>query len=246
MVLFSAGIVLSAACTCCTLFSSYACITVVFPTGGSPWEAYGGVSSYFLVYPDPLGDDKDLLRLEVKRGTKGAVIKIRKGSSVPVALYPEGALKPAGGIYPLDLQNPTTLLLSDTEGFLADMLLELHREAGRIEGVDIQRLREVIGEKCGGDPWSIDKTTLEMSLLFGSLSVYKVKRLASRDIAIPGVPGKWIADDPFIPGRSADSGGTLYLQLCPGMYAFLERETLRELYVHVSGDHFEYLLRKKP
>ncbi len=229
----------------CSLFIDYTPLTVIFPAGGSPWEQGGGVHSYLLVYPDPADDGKTLIRTEVETGKQQIVITIRKGSAVPVALYPNGSLKPAGGIYPLDLLNRSTLLLSEEDGFLVDILLDLHAENSRIEAVNIPKLKQVINENSEGDPWCIDGEILKTSLALGSLSVYKIKKKESRTIVISDVPGIWISDDPFYARAISDPDGILQVSLYPGMHAFLNLETQTELYVQVGTDSFNAIVKGK-
>ena len=229
----------------CSLFTDYTPLTVIFPAGGSPWEQGGGVHSYLLVYPDPSDDGKTLIRAKIERDMQQIVIMIRKGSAVPVALYPNGSLKPAGGIYPLDLLNPSTLLLSEEEGFLADILLDLHAENSRIEAVNIPKLKQVINENSEGDPWRIDGEILKTSLVLGSLSVYKIKKRESRIIILSDAPGTWISDDPFYTRAVSGPDGTLKVTLYPGMHAFLNLETQTELYVQVGTDNFNTIVKEE-
>ncbi len=229
----------------CSLFSDSTYLTVIFPAGGSPWEQGGGVHSYLLVYPNPADDGKTLVRTEVETGKQQIVITIRKGAAVPIALYPKGLLKPAGGIYPLDLVDNSTLLLTEEDGFLADILLDLHAENGRVEAVNILKLKQVINENSEGDPWSIDGDVLKTSLVLGSISVYKIKKRESRIVVLSDAPGTWISDDPFYARAVSDPDGNLQLNLYPGMHAFLNLETQTELYLQVGNDSFTTVVKGK-
>ncbi len=230
--------------SCCSLFTDYTRLSVVFPSEGAPWEKSGGVRFYLLVYPDPR-DPGTLRSCTVSDATEKTIISIRKGTAVPVALYPNGTLKPSGGIFPLDLSGRSTLVLSAEEGFLADILLQLHKENSRIESVNIPRLRKIIAEKCGGDPWVLDGDILKTALLLGSLSVYKIKKKEVLEILIPHVPGIWISDNPFKKKIISSGEGSLELSLYHGLHAFLNVENHDELYVSVSDGRYSFIVKKK-
>jgi len=228
----------------CSFFSNYTVVTVEFPSVCSPWEEYGGIRGYLLVFPDPLDNEK-LEKKVINSSTKKIQIKIRKGTAIPVALYPNNILKPVGGIFPVDLINTTTLVLSAEKGFLADLLLGLLPEGERIESINIPRLQKILMENSGGDPWCIDAAVLKTALILGSLSVYKIKKEQTLGISISDAAGNWISDDPFrVHVSSEEYTGELFIELPSGVTSFYNPDTKEELCVSVAGSEYEYIRTK--
>ncbi len=227
--------------TGCSYFSDYRTLTVQLPLKVSPWEKEGFISEYLIVFPGG-SDPNTLTSLYMKPGEETITIRIRKGPSVPVAVYPDGMLKPLGGIFPFDLTDRSTLMLSGEKGFIADILLDLAAEHERIEAVNIERLDVLIREKSNGDPWSIDPEVLKNSLILGSISEYKIKKMELQDINISNMQGTWIPDDPFMREWNSDSGGNLIMQLYPGISCLLNRETKHILYISVGTGGYEYIV----
>ena len=228
----------------CSFFSDYVSLNVVFPAELSSWEESGGIDFYLLVYPDP-ADNETMMTKEIGPDARASEIRIRKGAAVPVALYPNGNLKPVGGVFPLDLADGSTLRLSKEEGFLADILLSLQAYSSRIEGINIPRLQHEIMETCGGNPWSINSETLKTAIILGSISVYKIKREEYLPVILQNLPGEWISDNPFSEKEESDSDGTLYLNVYPGIQSFFNPGTGSRLYLDVHDDRFTFIVEKE-
>ncbi|MCK5197596.1 MAG: hypothetical protein KAR21_04560, partial [Spirochaetales bacterium] len=165
-----------------------------------------------------------------------------KGSSVPVACYPSGFLKPAGAFLSLDSENENELQLQWSEGFLSDLLLDVMEKGVPTEHINIRRLAEEIEAECDGDPWSIDRKLLKEAIIYNTLSVYKIKSGDRRDIVLP-IGGSWISDNPFYPPITSDSEEDLLLEgIYPGLHRFRNPVTKELLDILVGDDDYEYLI----
>ena len=168
-------------------------------------------------------------------------ILVEKGSTVPVACYPAGNLKPAGAFLSLDSENGQTLKLEWEKGFLADLLLEMMKKGIPVEHINIVRLSEEIEDISDGDPWSISRKLLEEAIIYNVLSTYKIKQDNKRDIILP-VEGFWVSDNPFYPPVVADPQGELLLKkIYPGLHRFRNPDTKKQMDILVWDGGYEYL-----
>ena len=51
--------------------------------------------------------------------------------------------------------------------------------------------------RSGGDPWTLDMDYALRALSCGRFNVYGLSALECRDLALAGVPGVWVPDNPF-------------------------------------------------
>jgi hypothetical protein len=222
----------------CELFTDYRTITISLPEEPPPWFQKSDNKTGKVLYPGVSGSiDSTMINWN-----GNFCIEIEKGSSIPIACYPSAYLKPAGAVLTKDLIPGQNLQLKWSEGFLADLLLDLKKKGIPIENLNINRLAEEIQEESEGDTWSIDKELLMDAIIYNSLSVYKIKSGLIQDITLP-FEGTWLSDNPFYPLSESNLQGELLLKgIYPGLHRFLNLETKEQLDILVWDDGFEYLI----
>lgn len=222
----------------CGIFTDFRTITVSLPDELPSWFLNDTSRKGEVFYPGASG----LIESSAINWDGSFTIRIEKGSSVPVACYPSGFLKPAGAFLSLDSENGQTLKLEWAKGFLSDLLLEIMREGIPIEHINIRRLSEEIKSECRGDPWSIDRKILKEAIIYNTLSMYKIRQGDQRDIVLP-IEGSWISDNPFYSSPVSGSEGELILKgIYPGLHRFKNPVTKEQLDILVEEDSYEYLL----
>lgn len=239
MLFYTAAIILSV--FGCSYFSDYATIRIDLEETRFPWDDFIPGPEHRVLYPNP-EDPSRKTELILKPWQRSAGIRICKGSAVPVAVYSLAGGKPSGGIFPHDLRDGMILMISPEQGFLAELLLSILPERTRVEALNISRLRDVIAEKCEGDPWSIDMELLKTSIILGSMAEYRVRRMETEIFEIEGLPGLWVPDSLFRDDIPSGEDGLLSLNLYPGVSGFLNPETGRLLYVSVKEGTVEYMI----
>ncbi len=222
----------------CGIFTDFRTITVSLPDELPSWFLNDTSRKGEVFYPGASG----LIESSAINWDGSFTIRIEKGSSVPVACYPSGFLKPAGAFLSLDSENAQALKLEWAKGFLSDLLLEIMRKGIPIEHINIRRLSEEIKSECRGDPWSIDRKILKEAIIYNTLSMYKIRQGDQRDIVLP-LEGSWVSDNPFYPPAVSDPEGKLLLEgIYPGIHRFRNPETKEQLDILIKDDGFEYLL----
>ncbi|MDA3941516.1 MAG: hypothetical protein PF693_19790 [Spirochaetia bacterium] len=222
----------------CELFTNYKTITITLPKDAPQWFQHNNEKTGKVIYPGVSGS----IESKTIEWNESFNISIEKGSFIPIALYPSGYLKPAGIILTKDLNPYQDLQLNWSEGFLADLLLDLLKKGIPIEHLNITRLEREIQNVCEGDPWSINRELLIDAIIYNSLSVYKIKSGIRMDIILP-IEGSWISDNPFYPLSISNLQGEVLLEgIYPGIHRFKNKETNAHLDILIYHDVFEYLL----
>ena len=222
----------------CELFTNYRTVTVSLPSKTPPWFGDSNAQTGEVFYPGISGS----IESNVIEWNSSFSIEIEKGSSIPITCFPSGYLKPAGAVIIEDIYPGKNIQLLWTEGFLANLLIELIKKGINTEHLNITRLNEDIQTVCKGDPWSINKDLLEDAIIYNSLSVYKIKLGKLQEITIP-ITGKWISDNPFYPHIFSNSEGEILIEgIYPGLHRFQNPETKQKMDIHVLDDGYEYLL----
>ena len=135
---------------------------------------------------------------------KSASLVLARGWPSPVSAHPHGkgdvaplsGFRCAGGVYPLDGGIDGPLVLSWTDGLLAELLFRLPRE-GRVS-LNIPRLKEGIAKASFGNPWSLDETQLLRALMYQSIASSSVKAAPLFSWSPPpGKDGWWWGDSLF-------------------------------------------------
>ncbi len=222
----------------CGIFTDFRTVTVFLPDQMPPWFQNDETPKGEVFFPGPSG----FIESSAIDWNGSFTIRVEKGSSVPIACYPSGYLKPAGAFLSLDSENGQSVKLKWSQGFLSDLLLEMMKKGVPIEHMNIRRLSEEIESECSGDPWSIDRELLKEAIIYNTLSVYKIRSGDRRDIILP-LEGSWTSDNPFYPPIVSDPSGELLLEgIYPGMHRFRNPETKELLDILVEDDWYEYLL----
>ncbi len=221
----------------CEIFTNYRTITVSFPVNSPPWFMDNHKKTGEVLYPGASG----FVEKRNNNWNQEFHIRIEKGSSIIIACYPSGSLKPAGAVINTNSEAKTTILLKWEDGFLADLLLELREIGIQTDQLNISRLKNEIKEKCNGNPWSLDRELLKEAIIYNALSVYKIRAGSLQDIIIPA-DGTWISDNPFYPVTMANSEGNLLLNdIYPGLHRFQNSLTKEKLDIFVWENGYEYL-----
>lgn len=222
----------------CNFFTNNRTVTVSFPKEHPPWFQDSNNPTGKVFYSGVSGS----IESTVIEWNDNFKIEIEKGSSIPIACYPSGYLKPAGTVLNIDIVPGQNLQLTWEDGFLAEILLDLIKKNIPIEHLNISRLANEIQIESEGDPWSIDRELLMDAIIYNSLSVYKIKSGELQEMTIPTV-GEWISDNPFYPHILSYMEEEIFLEgIYPGLHRFQNPETKQQLDILVWNGGYEYLL----
>ncbi|MCF6334700.1 MAG: hypothetical protein L3J12_03050 [Spirochaetales bacterium] len=220
----------------CELFTDFRTVTVSLPARLPPWFI-GTNQDVKIVYPGKFGEIESF----TIPWTESIKIIIAKGNCIPVACYPSGFLKPAGGILPFDSTDNSQLQLIWENGFSADLLLGIMAKGVSLENLNINKLLKEINNQSTGDPWAIDKNILEDAILYSNLSVYKIRQAETLDISIP-VLGLWVSDNPFYPDISSNTEGIIVVEgIYTGLHRFKNMKSKKYLDILIDTEGFEYI-----
>lgn len=175
-------------------------LEVRLPTPPPAWEPLGALAFSIVVPGRQSGEPPPSLRVDA--GAPSIRLTIEKEFNLPILAYPllEGRsdlLKPAGAVFPFSLDEHGRLELSYREGFLAELLFPLYGKNDLITAVNVARLSEAIWERSSGDPWSLDRRKILVTLAYGSMRSDRISLLPAFDLSIRARPGVWVAGDPF-------------------------------------------------
>ncbi|MEA1911754.1 MAG: hypothetical protein U9N32_08810, partial [Spirochaetota bacterium] len=219
-------------------FTNYSTVTVSLPNEAPPWFQDSNEQTGKVTYPGVSGT----IESETVEWKGSFNIRIEKGSFIPIALYPSGYLKPAGAILLKDQFPGQKIQLKWSDGFLAELLLDLIKMGIPIEHLNINRLTSEIEKESDGDPWSIDRGLLMDAIIYNSLSVYKIKSGNRQNITLP-MEGSWISDNPFYPLSVPNPQGELLLEgIYTGIHRLKNQDTNEQFDILVGNDGYEYLL----
>jgi hypothetical protein len=202
----------------CDVFDPGDSVTVRLPDPPPHWQrAFPGLR-FELEYPGPGGELSvagpfgwgEAVRVVCSREANGAFLAwpLLDGDR-------RRLLRPAGGLYPLDLREEdgaAGLDLTWVDGCQAVVMLRL-RVAGRDTAL-------VNAERLGGylaaepDPWRWDLTHIEQRLADGSFGCRDIDLLPAIDAVVQPGEGEWFLETPFGVPLEAGPGGTLSL---PGL-----------------------------
>lgn len=175
-------------------------LEVRLPAPPPAWEPFGALA-YSIVLPAPQpGQPSPSLRVDA--GARSIHLTIEKSINLPILAYPllqgrADLLRPAGGVFPFSLDERGRLELSYRDGFLAQMLFPLYGKNDLIAAVNVERLSEAIWERSLGDPWSVDRERILVTLVYGTMRSDRISLLPAFSLSISAHPGIWIAGDPF-------------------------------------------------
>ncbi|MFP4489956.1 MAG: hypothetical protein ACLFNZ_00660 [Spirochaetaceae bacterium] len=235
-------------------------LRVILPAGGSPWEREGSPVTWTVKYPAVGGGVESRV---IPAGEGEADIVAARGTNVPVAAYPLGRLKPAGGfaVHTAEGREWITgrreLDLNWEDGAAAELFLESLGSPERIDRVDGSYLSSLLVLEGEGNPWSCDIDRIRSSILFRSLWKMHISRMEVYEIEYVLPAGEWVCELPLFAGRvsstplpSAEGGEpaeesehrVTFTGLYPGLHRFFssagsEDELELHILVEKNGEH---------
>ncbi len=239
---------------CSILAAGTEAIDIIVPGIPPAWEGLNTIE-LSLAWTDGEGRPRRMpvqaetsIPIEVERG--------RRQGLLVEASYRGHPLRPAGAVYPDDLQPRTgfgflgrgRLPASWRGGWKASVARAI-AEKESPEGYDLGRL-EALATVRLPDPWVLDPRNSALQMLRGGFSAAMVTPPPTSDLALPGKVG-WAGESPFqamsraAPPPEAASEGALdtvgdSAALGPGLWHFFSADL--ELFVAVSSEREPVLL----
>lgn len=179
-------------------------VEVLLPPMPETWDDRDWADGFRLVYRN---GDGDMVERVYPAGAGGVSILLPRKTNQPVLVYPAGALVPAGGVFPWDLNDDEVLMLSWNHGWTALLLFRLSSAGEVCRAVNVRRLLQEVQVESDGDPWKLDMEYALRSLSYGRFSVYDLAPLRLYEPVIPALPGTWFSENPFHePLRAGEEG----------------------------------------
>ncbi len=206
----------------CDMTGAYRTLDCLLPDMPDAWCDRDWSQGYRLVWRGPDGSVRETLN----RGETGIVsVVVHRYGNLPVVVYPEGGVLPAGGIIPWDLDGEGRLNLTWEHGWVALLLFRLSSVGPVSDALNVRRLLDEVLLESGGDPWILDMDYALRSLTYGRFNMYSLAYLPVYEPAIPAEPGEWHSDDPFLdPVRVGDDGLLVPVLPGAGLHRFRSRE----------------------
>ncbi|UCF97922.1 MAG: hypothetical protein JSV89_22580 [Spirochaetaceae bacterium] len=224
----------------CSFYKSSVTLSVGLPPFPDHWQTTFPDLCFRVVYPVPnLGGFAELL----VDGRDRPVIDLSKTLYLPVLAYPNLPdrsleLPPAGGVYPLDCDDPSRSIdLSWEQGAVAEVLRRLWIQGNDCSAINGARLAREMSERCQGDPWALDLTRICVRLASGEFRVTHIRPAASRDLRLEPGPGRWFLESPFREPVSAATDGSLLLESVPlGTHCLYESSSASRYLLYVQDE----------
>lgn len=143
-------------------------------------------------------DAEGALRWLVARpNERGPVVTIPNAPGTAVLAYPllgsaGGFGRPAGAIFPQDVESGERLVLSWRTGFLAERYNVLAKRGVDLRVINTEKIRRRIDVVAGADPWHVDAVRLENAIAARSLSADSVRSREVFEIELPLEAGVWL------------------------------------------------------
>ena len=203
----------------CSLFSPQITLFVQCPELPGHWQRAFGTVPFLLLYPNADGKVSERI---VEPWKERVTITVLKQNNLPVAAYPlvkngKVKLRPAGGIFPLDLceENQNVLKLSWDQGIVAEILICLFSEAVDITALNSRRLSSEIKSRGEGDPWLLNIDYITDRLASRQFRVTYIKKAPARHIQINPGGGEWFLESPFCTPHAIEAEQILVLENVP-------------------------------
>jgi hypothetical protein len=221
-----AAVVLSGGCG---LFSDTASWTAVLPALPAHWrDTFPGVRADLVV----VNADGSTSTGEVSLEAGAWPVRVLKERNGLVLLYPTAGadrLRPASGD-----DAARTLTLTAAGGFAAERLAHLATLGFDVRAFNSERLLALLAEK-GGDPWEFDPVLFETRMVEDKFSVYALKNLPARPVALALPAGAWFSESPLSPLWDTDGSGALVIpELTYGTHMLFRRGGDERVYLQVS------------
>ena len=195
-------------------FGRTARLTVRVPPPPPAWEGLGRLSYRVTAF----GPDGEIESELLEKDARQAVLAIEKGVPIPLLAYPlidgrSDLLRPAGGVFPIDLDRHGTLELSYRNGPLAQLLIPIVQNEALARSISVPRLRNEIWERSDGNPWLVDREAILETLLYGVMRSDRIRQLPAFVLQGRFSPGLWISGNPFEEGFAFGGAEPLLVEL---------------------------------
>ncbi len=204
---------------CCSLFSPQTTLCIYCPELPEHWQRAFANVPFLLRYPDTNGKVSERI---IEPFKERVTITVLKQNNLPVLAYPlvknrKVQLRPAGGLFPLDLckENQDLLRLSWDQGIAAEILIRLFSEGLDISALNSSRLSAEIKVRGEGDPWLLDIDYITEKLASKHFRVTYIKMAPARCIQIDPGAGEWFLESPFCTTHPIEEGQVLILENVP-------------------------------
>ena len=221
LTLVSAGLCL--VLVSCAWFGAEAHVGVTVPEPPEHWASAFADLGFIVVFTDC---EARLQSVTLANPIRCAEIACSKAGNSAVLAYPvtardTGLLRPAGGLYPLDVvegAGHSRLALSWERGPVALLMRRLSDRGFDTSLVNAGRLVSYIS--AHPDPWALDLDGIAEKLIAGCFSVYDIDLLPARDVSLAPGAGEWFLESPCAPAvKTADAENLLLPRLSFGMHA---------------------------
>ena len=182
--------------------------------------------TFLVVYQDPTGRPMGV------PADRELTVECSKAGNSPLLAYPAGVpgeetgglppglLRPAGALYPLDLDTGSpepTIHLTWQEGPLAVLVSRLAAIGMDIPLLNTVRLKERF--ELQEDPWNLDVDSMATELASGKFTAYDVDCLPLREVSLASSPGRWFRESPLsAPVDASESGELTLTQISSGSH----------------------------
>ena len=212
----------------CSMEIGTSYVEVIIPE--HPWEVYtGGELWYSLKWCD--GDGEHVKYVE--QGVKSLKIKVKADRTVYICAYPLADMMPFGAAFS-PVRVPSCVVLSQDEGYLADIFMNLKEEVR--EQVNWENLIQSCREKSEALT-DLDVQMLVSAAMNGNLSKRAIVKNKSYEIGPFMVQnGVWIPESAGLPRVVVTEGSMEKMEVTPGVYRYYERESGLELRIVCEAD----------
>ncbi|MBT3274184.1 MAG: hypothetical protein HN368_13585 [Spirochaetales bacterium] len=242
----------------CSFYNSHAEASLILP--GLPLELAEvfHIKEYVIRY---LENDGQVIERTVSSTQTSTILALPKLPVVPVTATPICVaienpdrlvyLKPAGAVFPADAvtdvvadavtdafgdaDDTLDLELAWHKGFLADLLLSCSQIGDMLQAVNVQKLSQIVLEKCDGDPWSLDSSPLRTAIRTGSLQSRSVRKLPEYSLPLILPTGIWTSTNPLSDRLAYESDGkSIFGEIYEGWHSYVFRTGEENLVISVE------------
>ena len=228
----------------CELFSPSIQVKLSLPPIPAHWQWAFGNLKFQLLFSGPDGEEECRI---IPAGSDQIEVCINKRHNSSFLAYPligddEIRLPPAGALYPLNMGEGNTLVLSWEQGVAALIIFRLSTGGSDISTFNTLRLSQEIMERGRPDPWVLDIDYIIDKIALGAFRVTYIKAAPSRDIELPVNPGSWFMESPFARPIEIEKGETLILETVTFGFHLLFSLSPGEYYSLFLDDKETYIL----
>jgi len=228
----------------CDFFSHSTRVELLLPPIPAHWQRAFDNLKFQLIFNGPDGKEQCII---IPAGSSLIEVCISKKQNSSFLAYPligdeEIRLPPAGALYPLNMGEGNTLVLSWEQGVAAVIIFRLSTGEIDLSIFNTLRLSEEIMERGKPDPWALDIDYIIEKIDLGSFRVTYIKAASARDIELLVDPGSWFMESPFARLIEIEEGETLVLEAVPLGRHHLFSLSTEEYYSFFLDDEETYIL----